>query len=109
MSGNVDSVHLDEIAEAELTKQVMEKFNVDRKTATQIIAFAVCMALDKMKKWTTNMRKRQKGKAEDIYTLIKAIKKADLTVMGLPRYCKVIYDLTNDIEKKILEMCIEHE
>ena len=105
MSGNV----AEPVNEAEFTKQVKEKFNVDEKTANQIIAFGVCMSLDKMKKWIKSNRKLQKQKAEEMYTLTKKIKMADLTMLGMPRYCKVIYDAVDKLEKIVLEMCIEHE
>jgi len=96
MSGNVD----DPIIPTPLiVKEVMEKFDVDEETAGRIIAFINSIALDKMKKWIANIRKIQKQKAEDIYQLTKRLKRdgrADSTIV-------------NDIEKRILELCIEHE
>lgn len=80
----------------EMTKKVMKDFEVDEETAGRIITFANTLALEKMKKWTSNMRRRVKEEAEVIYQLTKRLKRdgrADKTVV-------------NEIEKKVLELCV---
>ncbi len=88
-----------------LLKQVMDKFSVDEKMANRIIAFAVCISLDENKKWRGNYRRLQKQKAEEIYDLTKKLKIADFKKKSILYYRNLI----NEIEKKILELCIEHE
>lgn len=51
-----------DVPTSEMTKEVMRKFNVDKETAERIIADRNVFALEKMNKWTFNMKKRQKGK-----------------------------------------------
>ena len=80
----------------EMVKEVMRKYNVDEKTARLIINDRVVYALERMKKWTFNMKKRQKEKADYIYRLFKSVKKG--------RFDKLTID---EIEKKILELCVE--
>ncbi len=58
MSGGVDQ--LKTLRTSELTKEVMEKFNVDEKTAEQIIMFSNNLALQRMEKWTRNFKKWRK-------------------------------------------------
>jgi hypothetical protein len=55
MSGGTDEPK----SESELVSQVMNAFNVDEKTAQKIIAFANKYAIEKMKKWTKNFRRRK--------------------------------------------------
>ena len=98
MSGNV----AEPTEEAVLTKQIIEKFKVDKKTAEQIINFAVCMAIERMGKWKSNTRRRQKEKAEEIYSLIKAWKKREKGTISST-------SIINEIEKKILELCVSSE
>jgi hypothetical protein len=92
MSGGAENSY---IPSGELTKKVMNDFNVDEKTAEKIIAFANTMATEKMNKWIDNYRKRLKEEAEYIYQLIKRLKKE-----------KGNNPLVNEIEKKILEMVV---
>ena len=77
-----------------LKMQVMRDFKVDEETAERIIAFVSTLALEKMKKWIYNTRRKQKDKAEYIYQLTKRLKKGDTRVI-------------DEIEKKILELCVE--
>ena len=79
---------------SELVKQVMRDFEVNEETAKLIIAYCNTFALEKMKKWTYNIRRKQKDKAEYIYQLTKRLKKGDMKVI-------------DEIEKKILELCVE--
>jgi hypothetical protein len=92
MSGGVENSY---IPLGELTKKVMNDFNVDEKTAERIIAFANSIAIEKMDKWINNYRKRLKEDAEYIYQLTKQLKKE-----------KGNNPLVNEIEKKILEMVV---
>jgi hypothetical protein len=62
MSGGAEDSY---IPPGELTKRVMNDFNVDEKTAEKIIAFANSIAIEKMNKWINNYRKRLKGDSED--------------------------------------------
>jgi len=78
----------------EIVEQVMKEFGVDEKTAERIIAFINAVALRKMEKWVANFRKLQKQKAGDIYGLTRRLKRGDKTVV-------------NEIEKRILELCVE--
>jgi len=91
------------LTDSDLVEQVAEKFKVDKKTAEQIINFAVCMAIERMGKWKSNIRKLQKTKAEEIYSLIKAWKKREKS--GNISSASII----DNIESKILELCVEHE
>lgn len=94
MSGVGDyGVNTKDIPTPELVKKVMEDFEVDEEKARKIIDFAVVMAMEKMKKWIFNTRKRQKEKADYIYGLTKKLKKGDKKVI-------------DEIEKKILELCV---
>jgi len=52
MSGGVENYS--DIPSGELTKKVMNDFNVDEKTAEKIIAFANSIAIEKMSKWIKN-------------------------------------------------------
>jgi len=79
---------------SELVKQVMRDFEVNEEKAERIIAFCNTFAMEKMKKWVYNARRRQKDKAEYIYVLTKRLKKGDKEVI-------------DEIEKKILELCVE--
>ena len=90
MSGGYE----EEPSAPEFVKQVMRDFKVDEETASRIIAFCNTLALEKMKKWIYNMRRRQKDKAEYIYQLTKRLKKGDTKVI-------------DELEKKILELCVE--
>jgi peptidyl-tRNA hydrolase len=54
MSGGVNEPDV----KTELVSHVMSEFNVDEKTAIKIIAFANNFALEKMKKWKKNYRRR---------------------------------------------------
>ena len=83
---------------AEDTKKIMTDYKVDEETAVRIAAYCNTVALEKMKKWTSNMRKRQKEKAEEIYQLTKRLKRDNCNTL-----------VVNEIEKKILELCVEHE
>jgi hypothetical protein len=51
MSGGAENSY---IPSGELTKKVMNDFNVDEKTAEKIIAFANSVAIEKMNKWIKN-------------------------------------------------------
>jgi 2-oxoglutarate dehydrogenase complex dehydrogenase (E1) component-like enzyme len=82
---------------SEFIYQVMRELKVDEDLAKKIIVFANNYALEKMKKWINNYRKRQKDKAEEIYMLTKKLKK-------LEKYDSL---LINEIEKKILELCVD--
>jgi hypoxanthine phosphoribosyltransferase len=83
-----------ELSTPELVKQVIRDFKVDEKTASGIIAFCNTFAFEKMNKWIRNMKKRQKEKADYIYSLIRRLKRRDESVI-------------DEIEKKILELCVE--
>jgi len=78
----------------EFVKQVMRDFKVDEKTAERIIAYCNSFAMEKMKKWIYNTRRKQKDKAEYIYQLTKRLKKGDTKVI-------------DELEKKILELVVE--
>jgi len=78
----------------EFVKQIMRDFKVDEETAERIIAYCNSFAMEKMKKWICNARRKQKDKAEEIYQLTKRLKKGDKTVI-------------DELEKKILELCVE--
>jgi hypothetical protein len=78
----------------EFVKQVMRDFKVDEETARRIVAYCNSFAMEKMKKWIYNYRKRQKNDAEYIYQLTKKLKKGDVKVV-------------DELEKKILELCVE--
>jgi len=82
----------------ELVNRAMAVFSTDEKTARKIIDFGVILAMEKMKKWTSNMRRRQKERAEEIYKLTKQLKREKGSNLAV-----------NEIEKKILELCVEHE
>ena len=90
MSGGYE----EESSMPELAKQVMRDFKVDEKTARKIIDFSNELAMERMKKWVYNTRRKQKDKAEYIYQLTKRLKKGDTKVI-------------DEIEKKILELCVE--
>jgi hypothetical protein len=92
MSGGAEPYY---IPPGELTKKVMNDFNVDEKTAEKIITFANTMAIEKMNKWINNYRKRLKEEVEYIYQLTKRLKKE-----------KGNNSLINEIEKKILKMVV---
>ena len=83
-----------DVPTSEIIKEVMKKFNVDKKTAGMIIADRNVFAIEKMKKWIYNIRRKQKDKAEYIYQLTKRLKQGDKKVI-------------DEIEKKILELCVE--
>lgn len=89
-----------EVAEPEMVKQVRTLFAVDEKTARKIIDYAVVYSMERMKKWINNYRKNQKNRADDIYKLTKQLKKGDKSGRGKRR-------IINEIEKIILEMCVE--
>jgi len=95
MSGGY-SVDTAEHKTPEMIKEVMEKFSVTKEIAEQIIADRNVFALEKMKKWTFNVKKRQKEKADYIYQLTRSLKRGHNS--------KIIID---EIEKKILELCVE--
>jgi hypothetical protein len=79
---------------SEFVYQVMRELKVDEDLAKRIIAFANNYALEKMKKWVYNYRKRQKDNAEYIYQLTKKLKRGDTKVV-------------DELEKKILEMVVQ--
>lgn len=82
----------------ELVNRAMTVFSTDEKTARKIIDFSTILAMEKMSKWTKNMRRRQKERAEEIYKLTKQLKREKGSNLAI-----------NEIEKKILELCVEHE
>ena len=84
------------VATPELINRVMTLFSTDKKTASKIIDFSNILAMEKMEKWTSNMRRRQKERAEDIYQLTKRLKREGSNTLVI-----------NEIEKKILELCVE--
>jgi hypothetical protein len=90
----VSGVYEQEPSTSEFVKQVMRDFKVNEKTAERIIAYCNSFAMEKMKKWIYNARRKQKDKAEYIYQLTKRLKKGDTKVI-------------DEIEKKILELCVE--
>jgi hypothetical protein len=90
MSGGYE----EELSVPELVSQVMRNFKVDEKTARKIIDFSNELAMERMKKWIYNARRKQKDKAEEIYQLTKKLKKGDTKVI-------------DELEKKILELCVE--
>jgi len=79
---------------SEIIKEVMAKFGVSEEIAGMIIAYCNTFAFEKMKKWTFNMKKRQKEKADYIYRLTRRLKRGDKSVL-------------DELEKKILELCVE--
>jgi len=84
----------EELSTPEFVKQVVRDFKVNEEKARRIIAFCNTLALERMKKWIYNTRRKQKDKAEYIYQLTKRLKKGDKKVI-------------DEIEKKILELCVE--
>ena len=97
MSGVGDfGISPEDIPTPELVKKVMEDFEVDEEKAGRIISFAVTMALGMQEKWRRNWKKIQKDKAGDIYRLMRSLKrgKGDSLII-------------NEIEKRILELCVE--
>lgn len=93
---------LSKIKTPEITKEVMTLFGVNEETADRILAYCNTFAMEKMKKWTSNMRRLQKAKAEEIYLLTKAWKKREKTGISSAA-------IISDIEKKILELCVSNE
>lgn len=94
MSG-VREQSLSSVPVPELVRTVMGKFGVDEKTAGLIISFSNTLAMKRMEKWRRNFCKIYKNKAEDLYKLVKELGK----VAG--------NGLLMEIEKKVLEMCVE--
>jgi hypothetical protein len=90
MSGGYE----EELFTSEFVYQVMRELKVDEDLAKKIIAFANNYALEKMKKWVYNYRKKQKADADCIYQLTKKLKKGDTKVI-------------DELEKKILEMVVQ--
>jgi hypothetical protein len=82
----------------ELVSRAMTLFSTDEKTARKIIDFSTILAMEKMKKWTSNMRRRQKERAEEIYKLTKQLKREKGSNLAV-----------NEIEKRILELCVSSE
>jgi len=93
MSGGYEE---ETFVEPEKVSEVRNLFQVDEKTARKIIDFATVTAMERMKKWINNYRRHQKDRAEDIYRLTKLLKKSG---------CDKKY--VDDIEKIVLEMCVE--
>jgi hypothetical protein len=85
---------------SEFVYQVMRELKVDEDLAKKIIAFANSYALEKMKKWIYNYRKRQKDNAEEIYRLTKRLK-VDIHLH------EVKSAIIDELEKKILELVVQ--
>ncbi len=77
-------------------KQIMETYTVDEETATKLSITVTVLAQEQMKKWCSNTLKIRREKAEDIYQLLKQLKKNE----------DWLDPILAEIEKKILELCI---
>jgi hypothetical protein len=52
-------------------------FSVDEKTANKLLEYSTTLAQEPMEKWCRNTLKMQRNKAEDIYALLKKLKKEE--------------------------------
>jgi len=80
----------------EQVKKLMLEFSVDEKTARRLISYFTCSTQERVDKWIRNIRKLQKDRADEIYRLLKRLKKGDKSVI-------------DEIEKKILKICVERD
>jgi hypothetical protein len=94
MSGSMADLGEELIPMSEQIKVIMAIFGVSEKGATSIAHYAKEYATERMKKWVNNYRKLQKAKADEIYRLLRLVKKGNKNVI-------------NDLEKKILELCVQ--
>ena len=108
MSGDY-SLDTVEYETPEVIKKVMSEFGVDEKIAEKIVAFCNAFALEKMKKWIFNYRKRQKDKAEELYKLTRKLKKLVLTEWTGDAHPSEVRAVVDEIEKRILELCVSNE
>lgn len=77
---------------------LMDAYGVDEKIAHKILQDKVTYAVQRMDKWINNARRAQKEHAEEIYHLLKRLKKD-----GVKGNQAVI----DEIEKNILKICVE--
>lgn len=78
---------------SETVKEILEKFGVDEKAAIEMIAFFNVFMLARQEKWRANTIKIYRGKAEEMYALVKILKNV---------YEKS--ETVEKLEKKVLEM-----
>jgi predicted RecB family nuclease len=94
MSGQVGNIGDENVPTPEQVKAVMTMFDVDEKFAKAIMNYAKQYATERMAKWVYNYRKLQKNKADEIYRLLRVLKQGHKNVI-------------DEIEKRILELCIQ--
>jgi hypothetical protein len=94
MSGNPSSSVDEPDVQSVDTEVVMFLFNVDEKTAKEIINWCVSKTELRMHKWVDNYRRLQKNKVDEILRYIHNAKRGHKS--GL-----------DNAEKLLLEMCIE--
>jgi hypothetical protein len=68
MSGEY-SIDTIEHETSQIIKKIMEQFGVDEKVALKIVAFANDFAIEKMGKWTKNLRRIRKGEIKNEYKM----------------------------------------